>query len=125
MISKKKHFKRTSPIGPYDILSYPIDSVDNAVAIGILGTAQDAIIGGSGAGWFLGGAMAISQGAGAIDRKDCERPGFETSRCHNSTFGPADITGTITDTIAVGVGGATVLLDKTSLVGALWRQTKK
>ena len=63
--------------------------------------------------------MAISGGVGAIDGEDGERPGFETSRNCNSTFGPADITGTITDTITVGVGGATIFLDETSKPGAL------
>ena len=63
--------------------------------------------------------MAISGGVGAIDGEDSERPCLESSRRLNNTFGPADITGTITDTIAVGVGGATVLLDETSVVGAL------
>jgi hypothetical protein len=56
-------------------------------------------------------------GAGRDKRADRERPGRKSIL--------SNVAGTITDTIAVGVRGATILLDETSLVGALWRQTKK
>ena len=45
------------------------------------------------------------------ERAFSERPGRKNTL--------SNVPGTITDTIAVGVGGATILLDETSVLGTL------
>lgn len=54
------------------------------------------------------------------DVTDSERPRFELSRRCKYTVGTSNVTGTITDTIAVAVDGTAILVDEASLVGALF-----
>lgn len=60
--------------------------------------------------------MAIDDDGGvSVKRADSERPGRENTL--------PNVPGTITDTIAIGVGGATILLDETSVLGTLLETT--
>ena len=56
-------------------------------------------------------------GGVAGERADSERPGRKNTN--------SNVPGTITDAIAVGVGGATILLDETSVLGTLMETSDK